>query len=300
MTGDRDKFLTLREERDGSVSFGNDDSSKIIGKGTVRIGNKNEKAENVLLVEDMKHNLLSVSQMCDQGHKVTFDSQKCEIRKEGLGKLVATAARTSSNIYVLSEIGNEKCCLGKEDESWLWHRRMGHMHFDILVKVSKREAVREMPHITKPTNTLCKHCQQGKQTKTKFKSKEYSTTKPLEIMHTDLVGPTTTKGLKGERYFMLLVDDYTRMTVVCFLKNKSEAFENFKIYKEMVDNEMDSRFKCLRSDNGGEFTSKEFMDYCNNHGIKRQFSVARTPQQNGVVERKNRTVQEMARTMIMD
>ena len=64
----------------------------------------------------MKNNLLSVSQMCDQDHKVTFDSQKCEIRKEGSGKLVTTVARTSSNIYVLSEIGNEKCCLGKEDE----------------------------------------------------------------------------------------------------------------------------------------------------------------------------------------
>jgi transposase InsO family protein len=201
---------------------------------------------------------------------------------------------------VLSEIGNEKCCLGKEDESWLWHRRMGHMHFDNLFKVSKREAVREMPQITKPTNTLCKHFQQGKQTKTRFKSKEYSTTRPLEIVHIDLVGPTTKKGLKGERYFMLLVDDYTRMIAVFFLKNKSEAFENFKIYKEMVENEMDSRIKCLRSDNGGEFTSKEFMDYCNIHGIKRQFSVARTPQHNGVVERKNRTIQEMARTMIMD
>jgi hypothetical protein len=162
MTGDRDKFLTLRKERDGLVSFGNDDSSKIIGKGTVQIGNKNEKAENVLLVEDMKHNLLSVSHMCDQGHKVTFDSQKCDIRKEGSGKLVATAARTSSNIYVLSEIGNEKCCLGKEDESWLCHRRMDLMHFDNLVKVIKREAVKEIPQITKPTKTLCKHCQQGK------------------------------------------------------------------------------------------------------------------------------------------
>ena len=183
--------------------------------------------------------------------------------------MVATAARTSGNIYVLSEIGNEKCCLGKEDESWLWHRRMGHMHFDNLVKVSKREAVREMPHITKPTNTLCKHWQQGKKTKTRFKSKEYSTTKPLEIVHNDLVGQTKTKGLKGERYFMLLVDDYTRMTAVLFLKNKSEAFENFKIYKEMVENEMDSRIKFLRSDNGGEFNSKEFMDYCSNHGIKR-------------------------------
>jgi hypothetical protein len=140
MTDDRDMFLTLRKERDGSVSFGNDDSAKIIGKGIVRIGNKNKKAENVLLVEDMKHNILSVIKMCDQGHKVTFDSQKCEIRKNGSRKLIATAARNSSNIYVLSEIGNEKCCLGKEDESWLWHRRMGHIHFDNLVKVSKRES----------------------------------------------------------------------------------------------------------------------------------------------------------------
>jgi hypothetical protein len=74
MTGDKDKFLTLRKEKDGPVSFGNDNSSKIIGEGTVRIGNKNEKGQNVLLVEDMKHNLLSVSQMCDQGHKLTFDS----------------------------------------------------------------------------------------------------------------------------------------------------------------------------------------------------------------------------------
>jgi transposase InsO family protein len=152
----------------------------------------------------------------------------------------------------------------------------------------------------KPTNTLCKHCQQGKKTKTRFKSKEYSTTRPLEILHTDLVRPTTTYGLKGERYFILLVDDYTRMTTICFLKNKSEDFEKFKIYKEMVENEMDSRIKCLRSDNGGDFTSNEFMDYYNSHGIKRHFFVATTPQRNGAVERKNRTIQEMARSMLMD
>jgi hypothetical protein len=73
-------------------------------------------------------------------------------------------------------------------------------------------------------------------------------------VHIDLVGPTTIKCLKGEEYSMLLVYDYTRMTVVYFLKNKSEAFQNFKIYKEMVENEMDSKIKCLRSDNGGQFT----------------------------------------------
>jgi transposase InsO family protein len=138
-----------------------------------------------------------------------------------------------------------------------------------LVKVIIRETIREMPRIPKPTNTLCKHCQQGKKTKTRFKLKEYSMTRPLEIVHTDIFGPTTTKGLKGDKYFMLLVDDYTRMNVVFFLKNKLEAFENFKIYKEMVENEMDSKIKCLRSNNGGDFTSKEFMDYCSSHGIKR-------------------------------
>jgi transposase InsO family protein len=133
-----------------------------------------------------------------------------------------------------------------------------------------------------------------------IKSKEYSTTRPLEIVHTDLVGPTTTKGLKGEKQFMLLVDDYKRTIAVFFVRNKLEAFENFKVYKEMVENEMDSKIKCLRYDNGGEFTSNEFMDYYNRHGIKRQFSVARTPQQNGVVERKNMTIHEMAQTMLMD
>jgi hypothetical protein len=122
----------------------------------------------------------------------------------------------------------------------------------------------------------------------------------LEIVHTDLVGPTRKKGLKGEQYFMLLVYYYTKMTVVFFLGKKSKSFEKFKVYKEMVENEMDSKIKCLRLDNGGEFTSKEFIDFYNKHGIKRQFFVARTPQQNGVVERKNRTVQEMARTMLMD
>ena len=99
---------------------------------------------------------------------------------------------------------------------------------------------------------------------------------------------------------MLLVDDFTRMTWVCLLKKKSEAFGYFKIFKELVENEAEQKIKCLRSDNGGEFTSKEFNLYCEEHGIKGQFSTARTPQQNGVAERKNKTMMEMARTILND
>jgi hypothetical protein len=100
----------------------------------------------------------------------------------------------------------------------------------------------------------------------------------LDIVHIDLVGTTRMKGLNDEQYFMLLVDDYTIMTTICFLKKKSKVFKHFKIYKEFVETETELKIKCLRSENGGEFTSKEFMDFYSEHGIKRQFSVARTPQ----------------------
>jgi hypothetical protein len=138
----------------GSVSFGNDNSARIIGRDTIKIGSKDAKVYFFLLVEDMKLNLLSVSQMCDQGHKIVFDSQKCEIRKEDSGRVVATTMRNSSNIYVLSEIGKEKCCLGKEDEFWLWYKQIGHINFNNLVKVSRKEVVREIPHIMNPKSTL--------------------------------------------------------------------------------------------------------------------------------------------------
>jgi hypothetical protein len=82
--------------------------------------------------------------MCDQGHTLLFESKKCEIRKEGSGKLVVTTIRTPNNLYILNEIGNEGCYLGKENESWIWHRKMGHMKFNNLIKISRKELVREM------------------------------------------------------------------------------------------------------------------------------------------------------------
>jgi transposase InsO family protein len=97
---------------------------------------------------------------------------------------------------------------------------------------------------------------------------------------------------------MLFIVDFTRMGWICFLKEKSEALNKFKAFKTLVENEKETKIKCLRSDNGGEFTSKEFDLFCETHGIKRQFSTAITPQQNNIVERKNRTVQEVARTML--
>jgi hypothetical protein len=104
--------------------------------------------------------------------------------------------------------------------------------------------------------------------------------KTTRYLHTNLVGPIRMKELKGEQYFMLLVDDYKRMTVVLFLNKKSEAFKSFKTYKEMIETETKFKIKCLRSNNGVYFTSKEFIEFYNEHAIKRKFLVSRTPQQN--------------------
>jgi hypothetical protein len=127
----------------------------------------------------------------------------------------------------------EKCFLSKQDESWLWHRRLGHLIFDNLIKSNKKEAVRDMPKVIKPSDSVYKHCQIGKQIRASLKKKEHSTTKPLEIIHIDLCGPTRTKSVYEEHYFMLIIDDYTRMYWVYFLKQKSEAFEKFKTYKAL-------------------------------------------------------------------
>ena len=141
MIGDRRKFVSLKEKKDGTISFGNDGSSNVIGSGTVTLGSKDVIAKNVLLVENMNHNLLSVGQMCDQGHTMLFNSTKCEIGKGRYGKIVATASRAPNNIYVLDE-ATKASLLAKEDESWLWHKRMGHINFDNLVRIRKKEAIR--------------------------------------------------------------------------------------------------------------------------------------------------------------
>lgn len=250
MTREKSKFIQLKKCKGGSVSLGNNTTVNICGKGILSLDGKNP-IKNDLYVEGLKHNLLSVIQMCENGYKVTFDLDGWKIRKNE--KIVAQGVKIDSNLYNLCEVKGQSYPIGQADESWLWHRRLGHANFDNLVKVSSKGLVRHFPKITKPTNIICKEFQQGKQTRVVFQSKEYSTTKPLQLVHTDLCGPTRTRGLKGERYFIFLIDDSTRMTWVTFLKDKSQAFERFKIFRKMVEKETGRGIKCLRSDRG-EFT----------------------------------------------
>jgi transposase InsO family protein len=101
----------------------------------------------------------------------------------------------------------------------------------------------------------------------------------------DLCGPSRQEGTGKENYFMLIIDDYSRLTWVDFLKEKAEAFEKFKIFKALIENQTGKRLKAVRSYRGGEFMSSDFKDFCVKHGIKREYTIPGNPQQNGVVER---------------
>jgi transposase InsO family protein len=138
---------------------------------------------------------------------------------------------------------------------------------------------------------MCKPCQVGKLTRTQFKSKSStSTEKTLQLVHMDLCGPSRQEGTGKENYFMLIIDDYSTITWVAFLKEKTEAFEKFKKFKALTENQIGKRLKAVSSDRGGESMSSDFKEFCDKHEIKREYTIPRTPQKNGVVERKNRTV----------
>ena len=164
--------------------------------------------------------------------------------------------------------GQEQCYLGKYSENWLRHRRLRHLSFSQIRKSSRLKDVRDLPNITPPESTICKSCQFGKQTKVQFNAKEGSTSKPLELIHTNLCGLVRRKSPCGEQHYILFIDYFSRMCWISLLKHKDEAFEKFKILKTLVENELDLKIKCLRSDQGGEYISDEFFYFCEHHCIK--------------------------------
>ena len=123
-------------------------------------------------------------------------------------------------------------------------------------------------------------------------------TEPLELIHIDICGPITPTTLGGSQYFLLIIDEFSRLTWVSMLQCKSDAFEAFKHFKNLAETEKRMKIKTLKLDRGGEFTSDEFSKYCLEHGIKRQLTAPYSPQQNGIVERKTMTMVSMVRAML--
>ncbi|GJZ95678.1 putative ribonuclease H-like domain-containing protein [Tanacetum coccineum] len=187
------------------------------------------------------------------------------------------------------------------DESNLWHRRLGHINFKTMNKLVRGNLVRGLPSKFFENDHTCVACQKRNQHKASCKTKTVSSiSQPSQMLHMDFFGPTFVKSIMKKMYCLVVTDDFSRFSWVFFLATKDETSGILKAFITGIENQINHRVKIIRCDNGTEFKNKEMNQFCEMKGIKREFSVARTPQQNGVAKRKNRTLIEAARTMLAD
>ncbi|GJV48150.1 putative ribonuclease H-like domain-containing protein [Tanacetum coccineum] len=199
--------------------------------------------------------------------------------------------------------GGLACLIAKAtiDESNKWHRRLGHVNFKNLNKLVKGNLVRGLPSKIFQNDHTCVACQKGKQHKASCKAKSVSSiSHSLQLLHMDLFGPTSVRSLNHKTYCLVITDDFSRFSWVFFLRTKDETSGILKDFIRQIENQLNQKVKTIRCDNGTEFKNKDVIEFCGLIGIKREYSNAKTPQQNRVAERKNRTLIEAARTMLAD
>ncbi|KAC9702930.1 hypothetical protein E3N88_45366 [Mikania micrantha] len=285
MTGSRSLLNDYFTGRKGFVSFGNDAKGYIIGKGYV--SNGEIRFDDVNHVENLKYNLLSVSQMCDKGHISLFTKQDCRILSSEvlplIGKVLDEYTLLKANrvgkVYAFDlskkiSVKGHPCLFSKASfkESTLWHRRLGHVNLKNMNQLVKHGLVRGLPMKDFSCDENCTACLKGKQHKVSFPS---------------IGDPKSTACLQ-------------MFVWTFFLHSKDEVAKSIIHFVLYVEKQYSLPVKCVRSDNGTEFRNHILDEFYLSKGIKRQYSIPRTPEQNGVVERKNRTLIEAARTMLAD
>nr|GEV21737.1 hypothetical protein [Tanacetum cinerariifolium] len=261
---------------------------------------------------ELKFNIFSVSQMCDKKNSILFTDTECLVLSPDFKLLDASQVLLrdprENNMYNVNlkniiPSGDLTCLFVKAtiDESNLWHRRLGHINFKIINKLVKGNLVRGLPSKVFENDNTCVPCKKGKQHRASCKNKPVSSVdQPLYRLHIDLFGPTFVESLNKKSYCLVITDDYIRFTWVFFLATKDETSPILKTFITGLENQLSLKVKVIRSDNGTEFKNHDLNQFCGMQGIKREFSVPRTPQQNGIVERKNKTLIEAARTMLAD
>ncbi|KAM0066395.1 putative RNA-directed DNA polymerase [Helianthus debilis subsp. tardiflorus] len=310
MTGDLRLLYDLRNIRGGYVAFAGDKGGYITGEGSV--SNGIVCFDKINYVKQIDHNLLSVSQICDKKFTVHFDDAGCYVLKPGFKipqEWILLSAPRVNDLYILdmsqaiTTSAQVTCFVSKatEKESISWHRRMGHIHLRKMNHLVKNNLVNGVPVRSFHLQDICVSCQKGKQTKKSHPLKKINTVAlPLERLHMDLFGPMKHKTIFGDAYCLVVTDDYSRFSWVSFMAHKSETPGILKDLITMLENLYSLKVKRIRSDNGTEFKNQVMDEFCTSKGILHEYSSRYTPQQNGVAERKNRTIIETARTMLVE
>src|SRR5664279_1255095 len=240
---------------------------------------------------------------------VQLDETGCQVLIQGGGlrvgdrerRLLVKVQRGATRLYKLTARVAQPVCyaaLAGADAEWTWHVRFGHLNFDSLRRLAQGGMVRGLPAVDH-VNQLCDACLAGKQKRAGFpKSAKYRVGMKLELVHGDLCGPITPATPGGKRYFLLLVDDATRYMWLAILATKDEAEASIVWLQAAAEAESGCKLKTLRTDRRGEFTSGSFTAYCAEIGLKCHLTAPYSPQQNGVVERRNQTIMGMARSLL--
>ncbi|GKD07471.1 putative ribonuclease H-like domain-containing protein [Tanacetum coccineum] len=307
---DREVGNPQQKEYNEKGVFDNDGKGRISRKGKIKSGTL--VFDDVYFCMELKYNLFSMSQICNKKNNVLFTDTECLVLSSDFKLLdesrVLLRVLRKDNIYSvdLKSVVPTKGLTylfanATIDESNLWHMRLRHINFKNINKLVRGNLVGGLPSKIYENDHSCVACQKGKQHKASCKSKLVnSISKPLHTLHMDLFGPTNVKSLMKKSYCLVVTDDFSRFSWVFFLATKNETSGILKTFITEIENQLDHKVKLIRCNNETKFKNSVMNQFCEMKGIKREFSVARTPQQNGVAERKNRTLIEAARTMLVD
>ena len=259
MTGDKSLFKSLKEKEDGYVTFGDCNHSQVLEKGMVEIP-RLPLLTDVLYIKGLKANLLSLTQICDEDFLVQFSKKGCVILNEDGGQ-VLKGLRTTDNCYGVVSKPNVSCRSARVNLLELWHQHFGHAIYKQVAKVSKLEAVVGLQKFGKVEKTVCGPCQKRKQTKSSHpKVNIIVTSRPLELLHVDLMGPTRTESLGGKRYIMVVVDDFSRYFWVEFLRENLKC-EKMEKFCKRLQNEKGVPIAKIRSEHRKEFENAKFETF---------------------------------------
>jgi hypothetical protein len=312
---DRNRFNNYKEVKNRGIEVATKEISKVYGIGDIITEFKSNDSTITLELRDVLHvpnftkNLISVDEIFMQGHDVDFKQKHQAILVDANEEKKINMERINKLWHVRevdSFITNDKAYYtNAPDDVYLWHQRLGHQNFQMIFKLKDQVHGLKLPNIpySDIKNFQCEICQLTKFKKIPFQKEHVATRakKPLELIHTD-IGYLIHTTWFGEKYVISFIDDYTRLQKLYLMKTKSseEALEKFKEYLNYVGRYHRTEYKTLRADGGGEFTSKDFKQFCKNNKIHQQFTTPHTPEQNGVAERNWETINNMVRGMIKD
>ena len=291
------------------VSLGDGRTVEALGTGDIQIDmtfqvSKQKRCvmRRVLHVPKLTNNLFSVRAAVSKGNTVRFGDEKCWIR-DNKGKLIGMGSLANNKLYKLDckPIEQPGALLASEkvNSANLWHRRLGHLGKQQMREIVSKELARGVTILKGDELSFCESCIEGKMHRKPFEPVgAIRSTRKLQCIHSDVCGPMPTESLGQKRYFVSFTDDYSRYCQIYLMRNKSEVLDKFKEFEALVANETGLNIGTLRTDNGGEYISKDFKDFLRSKGIRHELTVPYSPAQNGVSERLNRTLVESARTMI--